>query len=223
VSRATADKWLARDRTHGQAGLADPSSRPHRCPHALPAAQVWAAAPPGDEPAGPQRPGQRGGGPHQREHSGELVHLDVKKLGRLPEGGGHQLHGRTSTTPRGRGLGDDDSHSAVDDRSRVAFSQILADESAATAALFLIQAASFFADHGVVIQRVLTDNAKAYAESALFTEMAAGLGIRLRRTRPKPTARSSGSTRPCWRSGPRPGCTAATTSGLVNNLDGNHT
>ena len=71
----------------------------------------------------------------------------------------------------------------MDDRTRVAFSQILADESAATAALFLIEAASFFADHGVVIQRVLTDNAKAYAESVVFAETAAGLGITRKRTR----------------------------------------
>jgi transposase InsO family protein len=71
----------------------------------------------------------------------------------------------------------------VDDRSQVAFSEILLDQSAATAALFLIEAASFFVDHGVRIQRVLTDNAKAYTQSALFAETAAGLDIRLKRTR----------------------------------------
>jgi transposase InsO family protein len=120
---------------------------------------------------------------YQREYPGELVHIDVKKLGRIPDGGGHKIHGRAATTPRGLGIGYDYIHSAVDDRSRVAFSQILADESAATAALFLIEAASFFADHGVVIQRVLTDNAKAYAESVVFAETAAGLGITLKRTR----------------------------------------
>jgi transposase InsO family protein len=120
---------------------------------------------------------------YQREHPGELVHLDVKKLGRIPDGGGHRAHGRSPSTPTGRGIGYDSVHSAVDDRSRVAFSQILPDESAVTAALFLIEAASFFADHGVRIERVLTDNAKAYAESFLFAETAAGLGIRLRRTR----------------------------------------
>ena len=120
---------------------------------------------------------------YQREHPGELVHIDVKKLGRIPDGGGHRIHGRAATTPRGLGIGYDYIHSAVDDRSRVAFSQILPDESAATAALFLIEAASFFADHGVQIQRVLTDNAKAYAQSILFAETAAGLGITLKRTR----------------------------------------
>jgi transposase InsO family protein len=120
---------------------------------------------------------------YQREHPGELVHIDVKKLGRIPDGGGHKVHGRAASTPRGLGIGYDDIHSAIDDRSRVAFSQILADESAATAALFLIEAASFFADHGVRIQRVLTDNAKAYAQSVLFAETAAALGITLKRTR----------------------------------------
>jgi hypothetical protein len=71
----------------------------------------------------------------------------------------------------------------VDERSRVAFSQVLADESAVTAAGFLVEAAGFFADHGVRIQRVLTDNAKAYAELVVFADTAAGLGIRLKRTR----------------------------------------
>ena len=120
---------------------------------------------------------------YQREHPGELVHLDVKKLGRIPDGGGHRIHGRATAT-RGRGIGYDYLHSAVDDRSRVAFSQLLPDETGATSARFLVEAAAFFADHGVVIQRVLTDNAKAYAESVVFAETAAGLGIRLKRTRP---------------------------------------
>jgi transposase InsO family protein len=120
---------------------------------------------------------------YQPERPGELVHLDVKKLGRIPEGGGHRAHGRAAATPRGRGIGYDYVHSAVDDRSRVAFSQLLADEGAVTAAGFLVEAAAFFADHGVRIQRVLTDNTKASAESLLFAETAAGLGIRLRRTR----------------------------------------
>ena len=120
---------------------------------------------------------------YERERPGELVHLDVKKLGRIPDGGGHRVHGRAKAT-RGRGIGYDYLHSAVDDRSRVAFSQILEDETGATAARFLIEAASFFAEHGVNIQRVLTDNAKAYTDSVVFADTAAGLGIRLKRTRP---------------------------------------
>ena len=213
VSRATAYKWLARYRQHGPAGLADRSSRPRRCPHALSAAQVRRVlAARRRRRQGPHRLGYQLGMPrstvygvlrrhgmsrlaqvdrvsgavvrYQREHPGELVHIDVKKLGRIPDGGGHKLHGRTAATPRGRGIGYDYVHSAVDDRSRVAFSQILADETGQTAARFLVEAAGFFAEHGVVIQRVLTDNAKAYSQSVAFTETAAGLGIRLKRTRP---------------------------------------
>jgi hypothetical protein len=93
---------------------------------------------------------------YQREHPGELVHLDVKKLGRIPDGGGHRIHGRAAAR-RGRGIGYDYIHSAVDDRSRVAFSQLLPDETGQTCARFLVEAAAFFADHGVRIQRVLTD------------------------------------------------------------------
>jgi transposase InsO family protein len=212
VSRATAYKWLGRYRTHGQAGLADRSSRPHRCPHAVPAAQVRRVLAARRHRQGPHRLAWQLGMPrstiygvlrrhgmsrldhtdrasgvvvrYQRQHPGELVHLDVKKLGRIPDGGGHRAHGRSPSTPTGRGIGYDYVHSAVDDRSRVAFSQLLPDESAPTAALFLIEAAAFFADHGVRIQRVLTDNAKAYTQSLLFAETAAGLGIQLKRTRP---------------------------------------
>jgi transposase InsO family protein len=120
---------------------------------------------------------------YQRERPGELVHLDVKKLGRIPDGGGHKIHGRADAK-RGRGIGYDYVHSAIDDRSRVAFSQLLPDETGETSARFLVEAAGFFADHGVRIERVLTDNAKAYTDSVLFTETAAELSIRLQRTRP---------------------------------------
>jgi transposase InsO family protein len=211
VSRATAYKWLARYRQHGQAGLADGSSRPHRCPHALPAAQVRRVLRTRRRRRqGPHRLGYHLGMPrstiygvlrrhgmsrlahtdrtsgvvvrYERERPGELVHLDVKKLGRIPDGGGHKVHGR-AVAKRGRGIGYDYVHSAVDDRSRVAFSQLLDDETATTCARFLVEAAGFFADQGVRIERVLTDNAKAYAESLVFAETAAGLGIRLKRTR----------------------------------------
>jgi transposase len=233
VSRTTAYKWLGRYRAEGRAGLADRNSRPHRCPHALPAAQVRRVlAARRRRRQGPHRLGYHLGMPrstvygvlrrhglsrlvstdrasgvvvrYQRERPGELVHLDVKKLGRIPDGGGHRIHGRAKG-PRGRGIGYDYLHSAVDDRSRVAFSQILPDETGATSARFLVEAAAFFAEHGVRIERVLTDNAKAYANSIVFAETAARLGIarkRTRRYRHKPTGRSSGSTRPCSMSGP---------------------
>jgi transposase InsO family protein len=211
VSRATAYKWLARYRAEGRAGLADRPSRPRRCPHALPAAQVRRVlAARRRRRQGPHRLGYHLGMPpstiygvlrrhhmsrlahtdrpsgavvrYERERPGELVHLDVKKLGRIPDGGGHRAHGRAEAA-RGRGIGYDYIHSAVDDRSRVAFSQILADETGVTAARFLVQAAGFFAEHGVRVERVLTDNAKAYTESVVFAETAAGLGIRRKRTR----------------------------------------
>ena len=212
VSRATVYKWLGRYRAEGRAGLADRSSRPHRCPHALPAAQVRRVlAARQRRRQGPHRLGYQLGMArstvygvlrrhgmsrladtdrpsgvvvrYQRERPGELVHLDVKKLGRIPDGGGHRIHGR-ATASRGRGIGYDDVHSAVDDRSRVAFSQIHPDETGETSARFLVRAAAFFAEHGVRIERVLTDNAKAYTDSVTFAETAAGLGIRHRRTRP---------------------------------------
>jgi transposase InsO family protein len=211
VSRATAYKWLGRYRAQGRAGLADRSSRPHRCPHALTPAQVGRVlVARRRRRQGPHRLGyhltmprstiygvlrrhgmsrlahtDRASGVvvrYQREHPGDLVHLDVKKLGRIPEGGGHRAHGRAKAT-RGRGIGYDYVHSAIDDRSRVAFSQLLPDETAKTCARFLVEAAAFFADHGVRIERVLTDNAKAYTESVAFAETAARLGIRLKRTR----------------------------------------
>jgi transposase InsO family protein len=212
VSRATAYKWLGRYRSEGPAGLADRSSRPRRCPHALSASQVRRVlAARRRRRQGPHRLGYHLGMPrstvygvlrrhgmsrlahidrtsgvvvrYERERPGELVHLDVKKLGRIPDGGGHRIHGRAKGT-RGRGIGYDYVHSAIDDRSRVAFSRLLPDETGETSARFLVEAAGFFADHGVRIERVLTDNAKAYTDSVLFTETAAGLGISLKRTRP---------------------------------------
>jgi transposase len=252
VSRATAYKWLGRYRTEGPAGLADRSSRPRRCPHALSASQVRRVlAARRRRRQGPHRLGYHLGMArstvygvlarhhmsrrlahtdrtsgvvvrYQRERPGELVHLDVKKLGRIPDGGGHRVHGRAAAT-RGRGLGYDYVHSAIDDRSRVAFSQLLDDETATTCARFLVEAASFFADHGVRIERVLTDNAKAMPSrwslprpplgSASASGGPAGIG-------PRPTARSSGSTRPCSTNGPTHGCTAPTTSAAGLSLVG---
>ena len=211
VSRATAYKWLGRYRQHGQAGLADRSSRPHRCPHALPPEQVRRVlAARRRHRQGPHRLGYRLGMPrstvygvlrrhglsrladtdrtsgvvvrYQRERPGELVHLDVKKLGRIPDGGGHRVHGRASGT-RARGIGYDYVHSALDDRSRVAFSQLLDDEPGATCARFLVEAAGFFADHGVRIERVLTDNAKDYTDSGVSLS---GRWARDRRKRTRP-------------------------------------
>ena len=141
---------------------------------------------------------------YQRERPGELVHLDVKKLGRIPDGGGHRIHGRGAATP-GRGIGYDYVHSAVDDRSRVAFSQILADESAMTAAQFLVETARFFAEHGVRIERVLTETPRPMSSRSSSPRPPLGWGSGASgpgRIGPRPMARSSGSTRPYSMSGP---------------------
>ncbi len=97
---------------------------------------------------------------------GELVHVDVKKLGRIPKGGGWRVHGRTArpSTYRTRKarIGYAFVHSAVDAHSRLAYSEVLADEQARTAAAFWCRAVAFFAAHDMVVERVLTDNGSCY-------------------------------------------------------------
>ena len=115
---------------------------------------------------------------------GGLVHVDVKKLGRVPDGGGWRVHGRQAgERVRGRAqqhgrLGYDYVHSAVDDHSRLAYSETLDDERAPTCAGFLARALAFFAAHGVVVQRVLTDNAFAYRHGAAWKALLTERGIR---------------------------------------------
>lgn len=99
---------------------------------------------------------------YERERPGELIHVDVKKLGRIPDGGGHTTLGRDAGR-RIRGMGFDYVHSAVDDHSRLAHSEIHPDEKVTTCADFLTRAAAFFHAHGITrIEGVLTDNAWAY-------------------------------------------------------------
>jgi transposase InsO family protein len=116
---------------------------------------------------------------YERARPGELVHVDVKKLGRIPEGGGWRAHGR-GTRPRPlRGLGYDYVHSAIDDHSRLAYSEILDDERGKTCAGFMARAAAFFAGHGISrIERVMSDNAFGYRRSAAFAAVLADLGAR---------------------------------------------
>ena len=102
---------------------------------------------------------------YQRDQPGELVHMDVKKLGRIPDGGGWRVHGRSEKV-RGRGIGYDYVHSLVDDRTRLAYSEILPDEKGATCAAFLERALDYFAACGITtVQRLMTDNAWAYRYS----------------------------------------------------------
>lgn len=215
VSRTTVAKWVRRYRFEGADGLADRSSRPHHCPHRTPPATealVLAerrqlrcgpddlAARLGLAPVTVWRVLRRHGCSrladfdrtqtvavrYQRERPGELVHIDVKKIGRIPDGGGWRLRGLASMAeykdrqpPRGR----DYVHVAVDDATRLAYVEVFADERAATCAVFLEHACTFFAEQGVKVERVLTDNAMSY-RNRLFPETAARLGVSPRRTRP---------------------------------------
>ena len=106
---------------------------------------------------------------YERERPGELVHVDVKKIGKIPDGGGWKAHGRQmgSTAARKRAkIGYDYVHSMVDDHSRLAYSEILPDEKGPTCAEFLLRAAAYFAAHGITsIERVITDNHWSYRRS----------------------------------------------------------
>lgn len=121
-------------------------------------------------------------------YPGELIHMDVKKIGRIPDGGGWKAHGRqmgkTGAAKRAR-IRYDYVHSAVDDHSRLAYSEILADEKGTTCAGFLTRAARYFTAAGMPgIQRVMTDNAFAYRHSTAVHEVVAALGARQLFTRP---------------------------------------
>lgn len=123
---------------------------------------------------------------YERSRPGELVHMDVKKLGRIPDGGGWRAHGRAGSRTnhdRTTRLGYDYVHSLVDDHSRLAYSEILPDEKGASCAAFLSRAAAYFANHGITrIERVMTDNAWAYRYS--LREVCAALGARQKFIRP---------------------------------------
>mgnify|MGYP005802503043 FL=1 len=115
---------------------------------------------------------------YERARPGELVHMDVKKLGKIPDGGGWRAHGRASMVrDRKARIGYDYVHSLVDDHSRLAYSEILPDEKGVTCANFLRRAAAYFATKGIDrIERVLTDNAFAYRHSAEMKRVCAELG-----------------------------------------------
>ena len=118
------------------------------------------------------------------DRPGELVHIDVKKLGRIPDGGGWRAHGRGNDGHRGHsGVGYAYIHSAVDAYSRVAYSEIHDAENQITCCAFLRRAHTWFADHGITIERVLTDNGTGYRSFA-WRDLCAELGIRHTRTRP---------------------------------------
>ena len=217
VSRATVAKWLDRYRRAGRAGLEDRSSAPHRHPRRTSAeSEQRICAVRRTEGFGPHRIQwalgvarstvyavlRRHGlhrldrlhrvtrEPVRYEHDapGDLLHLDVKKLGRIPEGGGKRVapgFAETRSGPqRGRSLGLEYLHVAVDDHSRYAYVAALPDERGATCAAFLEQALAAFQRRRVRVRRVLTDNAKAYTVAHRFLDAAAAADVRLSHTRP---------------------------------------
>lgn len=117
---------------------------------------------------------------YERARPGELVHIDVKKVGKIPHGGGWRAHGRQmgSTGARKRArIGYDYVHSMVDDHSRLAYSEILPDEKGPTCAAFILRAAAYFAAHGITrIERVISDNHFSYRRSKDVREAIDTLG-----------------------------------------------
>jgi transposase InsO family protein len=130
------------------------------------------------------RASQATGVRYERDKPGELVHMDVKKLGKIPTGGGWRAHGRSEEV-RGRGNGYDYIHSLVDDHSRLAYSEILPDEKGPTCAAFLTRAAAYFAEHGIDrIERVITDNHLSYRRSRDVANAITALGAKHKFIRP---------------------------------------
>jgi transposase InsO family protein len=211
ISRATAYKLVRRYRAEGERGLVDRSSRPRRSPHALPVDQAQAIIAARIERRwGPHRQAPLTGHPrstvyaalrraglsrlrdadrstgapirYQACHPGALLHQDHKKLGRVPDGGGHRIHGRSKAS-RSQALGYDHFEVVIDDRSRVGFVVPVPDERPASAARALELAAIEFARLGVQIERVLTDNGGPYRSHA-YAATLVELGARHKRTRP---------------------------------------
>ena len=217
ISDRSARRWLKRWREEGEAGLADRSSAPHRIPHKtapervseivrlrrlrMTAAQIALALGMALSTVSavlmrvglgkrsrlePPEPPNR----YERRRAGELVHVDVKKLGRILRPG-HRVTGKRVRPPRtymtdGRRIGVagwEFVHVAIDDHSRLAYAEVLADEKAATAAAFLQRALEFFASHGIIVERVMTDNGPPYV-SHLHAAVCRRLGLRHLRTQP---------------------------------------
>ena len=220
VSDRTCSKWVRRYRAEGDNGLADRSSAPRRVHNRtdekivqllsalrrlrftapeladlldMPVSTVSAVL----KRVGMGKLGRLGLEPaqrYERERPGELIHIDVKKLGRIQGGAGKRVTGgdkRRNGTPRRRDAagvdrrvkGWDAVHVAVDDATRLAYAEVLPDEKATTAIGFLTRAVAFFARHGITVERVITDNGAPYV-SAVHAVACRVLGIRHLRTRP---------------------------------------
>jgi len=121
---------------------------------------------------------------YQRDRPGELVHVDVKKLSGIPDGGGWRVHGRGQAPAKKRSsVGYRFIHTAIDDRTRIAYSEILDNEQGVTAAGFWHRAHTWFASIGIEIERALTDNGACY-KSRLWRQTLADTGVKHKRTRP---------------------------------------
>ena len=216
VSVRTGFKWLARWRTCGEATLNDRSSAPVRRPRATPAATVEAvealrrqrlSGPAIARKLGlprssvglilrrlglgrlsalePKPPENR----YERATPGELIHIDTKKLGRI-DGVGHRITGDRTGQSSKRGTGWEVLHVAIDDASRLAYTEALADETKESVCAFTTRALAWFASHGAVVARLMSDNGSAYKSHA-FRELLASQGVRHIRTRPY-TPRTNG-------------------------------
>ena len=216
VSRATGYKWVRRFRTEGLSGLADRSSRPLRSPRQTPPAEVERILRARTELRwGPDRLGPFLGKPistvaavlrrtqtprladldrptglpvrrYEVCHPGALLHQDHKKLGRIPDGGGHRALGRAAAPHSHRsGLGHDHFEVIVDDRSRKAVVVTVPDETATSAVLALETALAVFAADGIEVERVLTDNGAAYRSNAYRDALGARRHSRTRPYRPQ--------------------------------------
>ncbi|MFF0562017.1 IS481 family transposase, partial [Streptomyces sp. NPDC004266] len=213
VSPTTAQRWADRYRALGKTGMADRSSRPHHSPRRTPTRterriikvrvlRRWGPARIahllGLVPSTVHRVLTRFGlarlthldratgaviRRYERDRPGELVHVDIKKLGNIPDGGGHKALGRQAGRKTRANAGYSYIHTAVDDHSRLAFSEILADEKKETAAGFWQRAQAFFTSCGITVERVLTDNGACYKSHA-WRDVLAAAGITHKRTRP---------------------------------------
>jgi transposase InsO family protein len=226
VSPTTAARWAGRYRQHGAAGMADRSSRPCTSPNRTPRrTERRIVGLRISRRLGPARIGVRLGLPastvhavlaryrcpplahldrgtgrrirrYERARPGELVHVDVKKLGNIPDGGGWRVTGKAqglknkrATTSLRYGatshpvIGYSYLHTAIDDHSRLACTEILPDERKETAAEFLARAHAWYAAAGITIERVISDNGACY-RSRPWAQACTALGITHKRTRP---------------------------------------
>lgn len=207
VSRRTFYRWLPRWRMHGEDGLVDRSSRPHRSPQRVSAAtearvaQVREGTGWGSDRIGAllglapstchrvldrlgylertrtTEPAVR----YEIAEPGGLVHLDTKKLGRIGDGPGHRATGDRRS--RNRGIGWEVLHVALDAATRLVYAELLPDEKGRTTARFLVRAVRWFRDRGIHVVRLLTDNGSPY-RSRVFARARRLLGLRHSRTRP---------------------------------------